>query len=142
MVNRTLTALSRCIPGIHLGMAFTTRIASCDKSGSAERTTFMELMLPSFSTTNSTNTFPPMPISAHLAGYLKFSLSHLFKSPLKRGIFSTIINGRSPSPESSPSSLYPFCQSVALPVKEPFVFSFYQQRPFHFQDLSRFPRSR
>ena len=83
----------------------------------------MELMLPSFSTTNSTNTFPPMPISAHLAGYLKFFLSHLFKSPLKRGIFSTVINGRSLSPGSSPSSSYPLCQSVALPVKEPFVFS-------------------
>ena len=51
-VKRTRTFLPRCLPGIHLGMACTARIASLSRAGSAARITFGSTIEPSLFTTN------------------------------------------------------------------------------------------
>lgn len=57
-VNQTGTAAPFCLPGIHRGMALTTRRASLSSDGSTERTTEALLIEPSLPTTKRTITRP------------------------------------------------------------------------------------
>ena len=59
-INLLRTTFPFSFAGFHLGIDFTTRKASASKRGSRPTLIFTFVILPSFSTTNPTNTLPEM----------------------------------------------------------------------------------
>jgi len=94
-VYDTLTGLPRCFPGFHLGRFETTRNASLSIDGSTPLAILASETLPSLSTTKVTYTFPSIPFSCAITGYLielAINLRRASSPPGNSGMSSTIKN--------------------------------------------------
>ena len=69
-LNDTLTFSPPCLPGFQRGRLFTTRNASLSRAGSTLRRMRASVTKPSFPTTKLTYTFPCIPFSCAITGYL------------------------------------------------------------------------